>query len=159
MRVLVVSDSHGRNENLNRVVLQVRPDLIYHLGDAQQSEDVLRTGLGVPLFYVRGNCDWGNEPLYRVTTLGNHRIFLTHGHRYGVDYSNADLIKAAEERDCDVAIYGHTHVPELTQYNGMTVLNPGSISLPRQPGRIPTYAVIDVDREGELHFTINELLP
>lgn len=39
MTVLVVSDSHGRQENLDRVILQVRPDMIYHLGDAQGYEN------------------------------------------------------------------------------------------------------------------------
>ena len=45
----------------------------------------------------------------------------------------------------------------LVEADGITIMNPGSISLPRQPGRIPTFATIDVDKEGELHFTINEL--
>lgn len=160
MTVLVVSDSHGRNENLERAILQVRPDMIYHLGDAQGYENELRTGCGVPLFYVRGNCDWGSDaPIYQVTKLGSHRIFLTHGDRYGVKYSNEELINAAMQHDCDVAIYGHTHWPELVKADGMTVLNPGSISLPRQPGRIPTFATIDVDKNGELHYTINEMKP
>lgn len=160
MTVLVVSDSHGRNDNLERAILQVRPDIIYHLGDAQGYENELRTGCGCPLFYVRGNCDCGSDaPVYQVTRLGSHRIFLTHGDRYGVKYSNAELITAAEEHDCDVAIYGHTHWPELVKADGITILNPGSISLPRQPGRIPTFATIDVDKNGELHFTINEMKP
>ena len=156
--VLVVSDSHGRQENLDRVILQVRPDMIYHLGDAQGYENEIRTGCGVPFFYVRGSWDWGSdEPLYQVTSLGNHKVFLTHGHMYDVKYSNYELIKAAKQHGCDVALYGHTHWPELVEADGITIMNPGSISLPRQPGRIPTFATIDVDKEGELHFTINEL--
>ena len=158
--VLVVSDSHGRQENLDRAIIQTQPDIIYHLGDAQGYEDEIRAECGVPFFYVRGNCDWGSDaPLYQVTSLGKHKIFLTHGHMYHVKYSYYDLIEAAQKEGCDVAIYGHTHIPELVQADGMTILNPGSISLPRQPDRIPTFATIDVDRDGELHFTINEMKP
>ena len=156
--VLVVSDSHGIQSNLYRTVMRTQPDIIYHLGDAVGFEDEIRSECGVPIYYVRGNCDFGSDaPIYQVTSLGRHKIFLTHGHMYNVKYSDHDLICAAMKEGCDTVIFGHTHIPELIRTDGMTIINPGSISLPRQPGRIPTYATIDVDSEGELHFTINEL--
>lgn len=34
MRVLLVSDSHGRNQNMEKVIRKVSPvDLLIHLGD------------------------------------------------------------------------------------------------------------------------------
>ena len=36
---------------------------------------------------------------------------------------------------------------------GLTVLNPGSLSFPRQEGRRPSYMLMDLDDEGEAHFT------
>lgn len=50
---------------------------------------------------------------------------------------------------------GHTHRPYLEQDKGITVLNPGSLSYPRQEGRKPSYMIMDLDRNGEAHFTIN----
>ncbi len=35
----------------------------------------------------------------------------------------------------------------------LTVLNPGSLSFPRQEGRRPSYMLMDLDDEGEAHFT------
>ena len=42
---------------------------------------------------------------------------------------------------------------------GITVVNPGSITQPRQDGRRPTFCVCDVDPAGDLHFTVNYIKP
>ena len=158
MRLLVISDTHGIHTHVRDVIKRVQPDLMYHLGDAQGMEDELIALAGCPCECVRGNCDWGSSlPAYVVTTLGSHRVFITHGHMYDVKFSMWTLVNAAKEKDCDVAMYGHTHYPALLEKDGVTILNPGSISLPRQPGREPSFAVCDVDNEGELHFNINYL--
>ena len=64
------------------------------------------------------------------------------------------LVEAAKEKGADVVFYGHTHVPELTYEDDITIVNPGSISYPRQDGRHPSYVVIDVDSQGDLHFNL-----
>ncbi len=56
-----------------------------------------------------------------------------------------------------MAIYGHTHMPEIEEENGVVIYNPGSISLPRQAGHQPTFMILDVDKNGELHAAINAL--
>ena len=156
MRLLIISDTHGMHRYVNDVISRVKPDLMYHLGDALGMEDELEAWAGCPCECVRGNCDFGSSlPAYVVTTLGRHRVFLTHGHLYDVKYTMRSLVNAAKENDCDVVMYGHTHYPELSAEEGVTILNPVSISLPRQPGREPSFVVCDVDAEGELHFNIN----
>jgi putative phosphoesterase len=45
----------------------------------------------------------------------------------------------------DVVIVGHTHVPMVHQANGVTVINPGSCSQPRDQDRRGSYAVIDLE--------------
>ena len=50
-------------------------------------------------------------------------------------------------------MFGHTHRPYLSQEEGLTVLNPGSLSFPRQDGRKPTYMLMEIDENGEAHFT------
>lgn len=54
-------------------------------------------------------------------------------------------------------MFGHTHKPCLDMRKGITVLNPGSLSFPRQDGRRPSYMLMEIDREGEAHYTVNYL--
>ena len=51
-----------------------------------------------------------------------------------------------------IAMFGHTHKPYLERRGDLTVLNPGSLSFPRQEGRRPSYMLMDLDDEGEAHF-------
>ena len=34
----------------------------------------------------------------------------------------------------------------------LTILNPGSLSYPRQADRRPTFLIMEIDEEGEAHF-------
>ena len=43
-------------------------------------------------------------------------------------------------------IYGHTHIPHYEVLDdGFIILNPGSISLPRQSDMNRTYAVLEIE--------------
>ena len=83
--VLIVSDSHSRNENLEKVMERVSPDLMLHLGDSEDYEDWIREAAPCPVVFVKGNCDYGRElPGAAIVRLGRHRAYLTHGHMHGV---------------------------------------------------------------------------
>ena len=159
MKILVVSDTHGKNENLREVIDHERPDRIYHLGDGEGLEE---NGwmFTVPLEIVRGNCDWGsNLPSFVVLEVGRHVIFLAHGHQYNINYDRSAIIEAATQRGCDVILHGHTHVPYLdyisTPAGPVTIGNPGSLSFPRQESRLHTYMIIEVDSAGEFKYTLH----
>ncbi|MBQ5430057.1 MAG: metallophosphoesterase [Lachnospiraceae bacterium] len=153
MRVLVVSDSHGRVGELQKAYEKVKPELILHLGDSQLHLSELSELFGCEVIGVRGNCDYDTRlPKTQEVTIGSHKVFMTHGHLYDVGFDLFTLVDAAKEHGCDVALFGHTHVPELLTMEGVTVCNPGSIAQPRQQGHEYTYAVIDVDPVGDLHF-------
>ncbi len=49
-------------------------------------------------------------------------------------------------------MFGHTHRPFFLQKDGMTILNPGSLSFPRQEGRRGSYMIMEVDGDGKLSF-------
>ena len=103
--------------------------------------------------------DWGDklEPEL-VFDMAGHKVFLTHGHRYGVSYTLANLRETAAEYECDVAIYGHTHMPAMDEQNGILLLNPGSVAKPRQAGLDKTYAVIDInDKTGKMKVRFKKL--
>ena len=49
-------------------------------------------------------------------------------------------------------MFGHTHRPFFEQKNGITVLNPGSLSFPRQEGRRGSYMIMEIDGDKEPVF-------
>ena len=160
LRILVMSDSHGRNENVELAIAQVREEIgefqmLIHLGDVGDAREI-ESLAGVPCYIVRGNTDYDAKLLNaNVIEAGGHRIFATHGHLYQVDM-RLDLLRfAALENDCDIAMYGHTHVPYLEEDpDDVTILNPGSISKPRQADCRYTYMVMEIDDEDEVTYEL-----
>ena len=160
LRILIMSDSHGRNENAELAIAQVREEIgefqmLIHLGDVGDARE-LESLAGVPCYIVRGNTDYDAKLLNaNVIEAGGHRIFATHGHLYQVDM-RLDLLRfAALENDCDIAMYGHTHVPYLEEDpDDITILNPGSISKPRQADHRYTYMVMEIDDEDEVTYEL-----
>lgn len=160
LRILTMSDSHGRNENVELAIAQVREEIgefqmLIHLGDVGDARE-LESLAGVPCYIVRGNTDYDAKLLNaNVIEAGGHRIFATHGHLYQVDM-RLDLLRfAALENDCDIAMYGHTHVPYLEEDpDDVTILNPGSISKPRQADHRYTYMVMEIDDEDEVTYEL-----
>lgn len=160
LRILIMSDSHGRNENVELAIAQVREEIgefqmLVHLGDVGDARE-LESLAGVPCYIVRGNTDYDAKLLNaNVIEAGGHRIFATHGHLYQVDM-RLDLLRfAALENDCDIAMYGHTHVPYLEEDpDDVTILNPGSISKPRQADHRYTYMVMEIEDEDEVTYEL-----
>lgn len=102
---------------------------------------------------VLGNNDFFSHlDREREIEIGGHRIFITHGHYYGVSMGPEGLADEARSRGCDIAMYGHTHKPFLGKLGGVTVLNPGSLSYPRQEGRRPSYIIMTVDEDGKIDY-------
>ena len=160
LRILIMSDSHGRNENVELAIAQVREEIgefqmLIHLGDVGDAREI-ESLAGVPCYIVRGNTDYDAKLLNaNVIEASGHRIFATHGHLYQVDM-RLDLLRfAALENDCDIAMYGHTHVPYLEEDpDDVTILNPGSISKPLQADLRYTYMVIEIDDEDEVTYEL-----
>jgi putative phosphoesterase len=156
MLALIISDTHGDDSRILTIrrSLSENLDVLIHAGDIGGSEQFYRDYLRCQCHIVCGNTDWsGRLPETDIFSLGSHRVFLTHGHRYHVDFAGPEAVAdAARQNGCDIAIFGHTHVPLLAQYGGVLVMNPGSLSRPRQPGYRPTYILLRIDdRTGKLH--------
>lgn len=62
------------------------------------------------------------------------------------------LKQYALENGIDIAMYGHTHRPYIEIDEDITILNPGSLSYPRQEGRKPTFLLMEIDDMGEIHY-------
>ena len=159
MRILIVSDTHKAHGNLERALEKEGPlDMLIHLGDVEGKADYIEAVAGCPVHMVSGNNDFFSDlPWEEEFFIGDHHVFITHGHGYFVGM-NEDRLKAeARGRGADIVMYGHTHMPALSVEPDLITLNPGSISYPRQKGRKPSYILMEVDQDGKVSCEIRYL--
>ena len=128
MRIVVFSDSHGSVEPMLHAVREEKPDLVLHLGDHARDAEALQRELpGLDIRFVRGNCDWSSDAEEVLTPVADGvRIFMTHGHRYGVKYTLDSLANAAHFSGASLALFGHTHQSEYRRMGDVTLFNPGA---------------------------------
>lgn len=159
MKILIVSDTHRRDHNLQRVMeLEGPVERVIHLGDIEETEGAIQRIVACPLDIVCGNNDyWGDLPKEKEIMIGRYQVLLTHGHYYYVSLDTKLLKSEARARGFQIAMYGHTHRPKIENENGLIVLNPGSLSYPRQEGRKPSYIIMKLDEDGEASFSLRFL--
>lgn len=149
MKILIVSDTHRQHRNLDKAIEKERPfDMLIHLGDVEGGEDYIEAVAECPVCFVRGNNDFFSDlPAEDEIELEGYRIFMTHGHAYYVSMGEERLIEEAKAREADIVMYGHTHRPVCRKEENLLILNPGSMSYPRQEGRRPSYMVMHIDEQ------------
>ena len=152
MKIAVFSDSHGHPDVMIRAIEQSTPDMIIHLGDGDTDVSRIEKQFpNIPLKAVRGNCDFGSDlPESELFSVGAIKIFITHGHIYGVKKVLSPLIDEANGRDADIVMYGHTHIANCSVSGGIYVLNPGTCGLSFSK----SYAEVVIDVKGEVHCQI-----
>lgn len=156
MRILIVSDTHRINRNYLELMERLHPlDLVIHCGDVEGCEYTLKEAAPCPVMMVAGNNDFFSQiPRELNFNIGKYKVWVTHGHNYFVHAGLRTIREAARSREVDIVCFGHTHQPVVIQEEGLTLVNPGSISLPRQGNHKPSYVLMDLDREGEAHFSV-----
>lgn len=157
MKVLIVSDSHRDNSNIEKVLKKVKPiDMLIHCGDAEGAERYIQQLAECPIYVVAGNNDFFSTLQKElVFNIDKYKVFLTHGHYYYVSMGTERLVEEAKLRGVDIVMYGHTHKPLIDIRDDIVIINPGSISYPRQEGRKPTYIIMETDEYGDAHYTLN----
>lgn len=157
MKILIVSDTHRHNENYLRVVEKVGPlDMVVHCGDVEGSEYVISKAAKCPVEMVQGNNDFFSDlPKEKEFMIGRYKVWLTHGHHYYISMNSEIIKQEAREREVDIVMCGHTHKPVIDMEKDLTLINPGSLSYPRQENRKPSYILMEIDTEGQAHYTLN----
>lgn len=127
--VVVLSDTHGNRRVIEKLYpLFQENDYIIHLGDGNRDMAEIYRAFPDKTFVCQGNCDG-------VTTYSRDeweieiegcKLFFSHGHRYRVKSTLDELKKEALNRNCNVALYGHTHRAEIEKDGDLTVMNPGN---------------------------------
>ena len=151
MKLLIASDIHGSarfcrdllaawdREQPDRVLLL--GDLLYHgprndLPEEYAPKEVLTllNARKQDLLCVRGNCDTEVDQMvldfpiladYALLLWEGLRLYATHGHVY-----NASRLPPLQSGD--ILLHGHTHIPAWDQVEGRWILNPGSVSIPKE---------------------------
>lgn len=158
-RVLVVSDSHGNNDNIRKAIEKAgKIDLMIHLGDVGYDYLQVERMSGVPTYIVAGNNDYGGYLRdMNIIYIGRHKVLATHGHRQNV-YRGVDTLRyLALENECDIAMYGHTHIPFLDEADDVTILNPGSLTYPRQAGHKKTFLIMEIDENETISYRFDSI--
>lgn len=150
MKILIVSDTHGVHRNYDKVIeREGKIDMLLHMGDVEGGELYIEGTAGCPVYMVAGNCDFYSAlPNEEEVQIGEYKIMMTHGNRYYVSMGTERLKQEAIRRGARIAMYGHTHQPDIDLDEKVMVINPGSLSFPRQEGRKATYVIMQIDEEN-----------
>jgi len=159
MKILIVSDTHRRDANFVEVMKKEGPvDCLIHLGDVEGSEAYIRETAGCPTHIVSGNNDFFCDlPREEEFMLGKYKVLITHGHYYYVSLDLQEIRRQAEARGADIVMFGHTHRPLIERSGKVLLVNPGSLSYPRQEGRKPSYILMELTDGGEAKLEVRYL--
>lgn len=152
MNLLIASDLHGSATAARKLAAHIEcesPDRIVLLGDvlyhgprndlpegyAPREVAAILNGMAERIVAVRGNCDAEVDQMmlefpcmadYALIEAGGLLLYCTHGHLPGKQ--PADLPQLPEG---SAFLSGHTHVKMLEERDGITLVNPGSASIPK----------------------------
>ena len=145
MKILIFSDSHGTMQYMCEAIEKEHPDYVIHLGDhAQDAKELSIYYRDLPITWVKGNCDhFYDAPLTKLVTYDGKKVFLCHGHTYGVKGGLLRVVYAAKEAGADILLFGHTHIPFHDQSQELILLNPGACGDKNYFGK-PTYGIMEL---------------
>ncbi len=156
MKVLIVSDTHGRHTNLDMALeREGKIDMLLHMGDVEGDEHYIEGIVECPVHVLAGNNDYFSYlPREKEITVGGYRVFMTHGHNYYVSMDTRRLREEARTRGVDIVMFGHTHKPYIDLEGDVMVINPGSLCYPRQEGRRGTYIIMEIGQNKRVDFQL-----
>ena len=161
MKLMFASDIHGSAYYCRKMLeayqaekavrLMLLGDILYHGPRNDLPKDyapkeviAMLNPMKNDICAVRGNCEAEVDQMvldfpvmadYCVILEGNRTIYATHGHVY-----NEGHLPPLKEGD--ILIHGHTHVLRAEKKEHYTILNPGSVSIPKE-GNPPSYAMLE----------------
>lgn len=156
MKVGVMSDSHGEINNLKEVarllVDKYKVDVIVHLGDDYKDASVIEK-IGVKLLRVPGvySSYYQDRNISNriIENFNSRKVLITHT----LDSHENDLsgdLKPEEiirKKAVDVILYGHTHIPNIEQKEGILYVNPGHLRTQDKKNYPPSFAIIDFNEK------------
>lgn len=161
MKYMIASDIHGSAYYCRKLMeayerakaerLILLGDILYHgprndLPKEYAPKEVIAilNSYKDQIYCVRGNCDTEVDQMvlefpiladYALIAAGGLTIYATHGHIYHKE--NLPPMQKG-----DILLHGHTHLLNAERFEGITILNPGSVSIPKG-GNPNTYAILE----------------
>lgn len=157
MLIAVVSDTHRGMKyiKLAKDIIK-KADILIHLGDNIEDAEVLKQNFDGEVYVVAGNCDYsGKYPKEGIIEVNGRKIFFTHGDLYGVKSTINNIYYRGRELEADIVLFGHTHEQLIEKEGDITLMNPGSLSLPRFRGRYVGF--IDINDNGDIDTYFKEI--
>lgn len=173
MKYMFASDIHGSAWYCRRLLEEYRRsgadrlillgDILYHgprndLPKEYNPKEVIAmlNQIKEEIYAVRGNCEAEVDQMvlefpvmadYAVLVLNGLTFYATHGHVYNQEH-------LLPMKKGDILIHGHTHLLKAEEADGVFVLNPGSVAIPKG-GNPATYAILEEKRFRILDFDGN----
>ncbi|MGI6754262.1 MAG: YfcE family phosphodiesterase [Eubacteriales bacterium] len=167
MRILVLSDTHGRPDRIRAALCRRTPppDILLFLGDGLADLSRCDTA-DVPVLSVRGNCDvfsFFDAPEERFVSLGGAGIMMMHGHVYRVKSGTGPAVRHAAEAGADILLFGHTHkkyeefIPAGARLGDVVTKKPLRLFNPGSAGGYSdaSFGIIEI-RRGEILLSWGE---
>ena len=143
MKILVIGDTHGQLNKVREIYKKLTNiDIIAHTGDFITDGEALEKELNIPVIAVKGNCDGSySSDDFRIIDTEFGKILLTHGHMQNVKYQFNNLIYKAMDQQCKAVFFAHTHRSLVDEAGGIHLINPGSLTIPRDNSN-GSYAIV-----------------
>jgi putative phosphoesterase len=147
MKLMIASDIHGsafyckellkafENEHADKILLL--GDILYHGPRNDLPKDyapkeviAMLNGIKEYIICVRGNCDTEvDQMVLEFPVLGEQALLYVDGTEMLAVHGHKPFpsVKAGT-----FVLSGHTHVPKLEEASGVTYMNPGSVSIPKE---------------------------
>jgi len=158
MKIAVISDSHYEASNINAVKKYLKDvDVLIHCGDGAPDTRILEKDFKGEIYAVKGNCDMSNEyPNERIIDVMGVKIFITHGNMYNVKYEYNTIFYKGKAVGADIVLFGHSHKALISNYDGIIIMNPGSITFPYGSTK-RTMGFIEIDKGKKPELYIQEI--
>ena len=132
MIIGVISDTHipERGDKLPKQIFEIfnGVDLIIHAGDITSMDVLDKLSRIAEVKAVRGNMDSRETrkklPEKEILQIGNFSIGIIHGSGH-LNYL-LDFVRGEFNKNMDVIIFGHSHIPFNEKIGKTLFLNPGS---------------------------------
>lgn len=150
-RVIILSDTHTKNEITTRILESNSYDIAIHAGDYECDLNYMIKNFD---YFVKGNNDFDSQVSEQYFEIEGFKFYLQHGHLLGT-YSDLDnneyMQEILDKLNVDVIIHGHTHISKITELkNNKYIINPGSTWLPRGNSKA-SYLILSINN-GKIVF-------
>ena len=140
MKILLISDSHGRKSEVENLICSQNCDYVFFMGDGLRDVEDIDESI---IKKVCGNCDFfSQEAVTRFENILSYKIMITYGHEYRAKQGLEKLASYAKQNNCNIAVFGHIHKQTNEIVDEVLLVNPGAF-------KNGDYAILTLSTKGQ----------